>query len=167
VSDTPEGVEVSEPDTGISDNASGERRAAFTLGVKDDPRTEAEALAFALGGVGKGWHPLVTCLVEMLDRTCETARIGQVKEKFGGLRFYCDHVSRERPGYVVPDPDQWISAMEALSYYVCENCGRAGTCGPTHPGGYWRVTLCEECRTGALAKRQAAWDAAVPPEVAP
>ena len=137
--------------------------AIFTIGIRDEPRTADEALGYALGGVQPGWHPLVTCLVEMLDRTCESANIGQVKEKFGGLRFYCGYTVREpKPGMWVADPGQWIEAMEALSFHVCEDCGRTGTCGPTHPGGYWLVTLCDECRAGALAKRAAAWDAATP-----
>ena len=41
----------------------------------------------------------------------------QVKEKFGGLRFYCDFVSTERI-------EALISFAESLSYTICEISGR-------------------------------------------
>jgi hypothetical protein len=57
----------------------------------------------------------------------------QVKEKFGGLRFY------------VRGSDERISGMiemaEAMSFRVCEDCGKPGEV----RGGGWIRTLCDGC----------------------
>lgn len=58
----------------------------------------------------------------------------QVKEKYGGLRFYVEGASREQ--YAV------ISFAETLSNYVCESCGSTKNIGHTQG---WITTLCEEC----------------------
>lgn len=58
----------------------------------------------------------------------------QVKEKFGGLRFYVEGSSKEQHAV--------ISFAETLSYYVCETCGSTKNIG--HTTG-WITTLCEEC----------------------
>ena len=63
----------------------------------------------------------------------------QVKEKYGGLRFYLS-------GYPVqPEIDAKVTAYinfaESMSYVTCEACGKPGT----QRGGHWIFTLCEEC----------------------
>lgn len=63
----------------------------------------------------------------------------QVKEKYGGLRFYLS-------GYPThPEIDSKVTAYinfaEALSYKTCEDCGRPGE----QRGGHWVFTLCEDC----------------------
>lgn len=59
----------------------------------------------------------------------------QVKEKYGGLRFYVEGASREQ--YAV------ISFVETLSNYICERCGSTKNIG--HTIG-WITTLCEDCK---------------------
>lgn len=56
----------------------------------------------------------------------------QVKEKFGGLRFYING----------GDKHIWalVDFAEAMSYRVCEICGKPGK---TREGG-WILTLCDE-----------------------
>jgi hypothetical protein len=58
----------------------------------------------------------------------------QVKEKFGGLRFYYnggdDHVAG------------LVDMAEEMSYKICEQCGNAGK---PNKGG-WIITLCDKCR---------------------
>lgn len=58
----------------------------------------------------------------------------QVKEKFGGLRFYYSGGDE----YV----DGLVAMAEALSYVTCEQCGKVGK--PNEIG--WIVTLCDDCR---------------------
>lgn len=66
--------------------------------------------------------------VEPFDRTiCE-----QVKEKFGGLRFY--HVNGDE--FVMGA----IALAEKMSYTICEECGAASKT----RGGGWVRTLCDE-----------------------
>lgn len=58
----------------------------------------------------------------------------QVKEKYGGLRFYT--------GTTTPKQKGMISLAESLSYKICENCG--STKNVTQTEG-WIKTLCEDC----------------------
>ena len=58
----------------------------------------------------------------------------QVKEKFGGLRFYVEGAT-ERQHAV-------IDFVESLSYQVCERCGSMTDIGQTQG---WISTVCKEC----------------------
>jgi hypothetical protein len=60
--------------------------------------------------------------------------IDQVKEKFGGLRFYYSGGDDTIDGIV--------SLAESLSYQICENCGSTKDVGQTQS---WISTLCKEC----------------------
>jgi RNA polymerase-binding transcription factor DksA len=57
----------------------------------------------------------------------------QVKEKFGGLRFYIGGAEKE-----IHDR---ITKAEAESYHVCEVCGEPGKLRQTG----WVLTLCAPC----------------------
>ncbi len=59
-------------------------------------------------------------------------KVFQVKEKFGGLRFYCDSSTDEI--------DALIRAAEEESTRTCDVCGRQGTA----RGGSWIRTRCDE-----------------------
>jgi hypothetical protein len=61
----------------------------------------------------------------------------QVKEKFGGLRFYIGSGS--------PEIYAMIRMAEAISTRTCEDCGSPGK---TRPGG-WIRTLCDSCAKAA------------------
>jgi len=57
----------------------------------------------------------------------------QVKEKFGGLRFYTR--------FYIKGMEKIISKYEKLSFTTCENCGNTGEiCGKS-----WYTVLCTEC----------------------
>ena len=58
----------------------------------------------------------------------------QVKEKFGGLRFYVNHYDDFIRGA--------IDMAESISLKTCEDCGNKGTTG----GRGWITTLCQPCR---------------------
>jgi hypothetical protein len=61
--------------------------------------------------------------------------LDQIKEKFGGLRFYIgggDEAIFER-----------INEAERESYHTCETCGRPGQL----RGDGWMVTICNTCNT--------------------
>jgi hypothetical protein len=55
----------------------------------------------------------------------------QVKEKFGGLRFYVNGATEKHYNY--------ITFAESMSYRTCEVCGAPGK---TYTDG-WHTTLCE------------------------
>lgn len=65
---------------------------------------------------------------------CSQVVAVQVKEKFGGLRFYVDGGDDYTDGI--------IRMAEAMSVVTCEECGNVGTVG----GSGWISTKCDEHR---------------------
>jgi hypothetical protein len=63
-----------------------------------------------------------------------TLQITQIKEKFGGLRFYYDGGDDRIQGMV--------DLAETLSYQICERCGSTKNVQQTTG---WITTLCEDC----------------------
>jgi hypothetical protein len=97
--------------------------------------------------VGNGWAQLIADLAEELIRLDPNFKFVQIKEKFGILRVYFNHVHNEKCGEPV-DSDAWpcevsrkISRFENASGFICENCGSYGR---VKPGG-WVKTLCRTC----------------------
>jgi hypothetical protein len=82
-------------------------------------------------GVGPGWVPLVDRLCTRLIELGWNKDCHQIKEKFGGLRFYIGMHSLEIT--------EAIDAAEAESYRTCEECGAEGK---PRDGG-WIRTLCD------------------------
>lgn len=82
--------------------------------------------------VGDGWFDLIWDLCEELEKVDPTAYALQVKEKFGGLRFY---IQGEVEGVYEVE-----NRYENMSFEVCEVCGEKGK---LRGVGWWK-TLCEE-----------------------
>jgi len=111
---------------------------------KDLPMTET-AMCWGID-CGDGWFWLIDKLCEYLQfQTDENGwpqvEAVQVKEKFGGLRFYIGSGSSEI--------FEVISFAESLSESICEDCGSIRDVGQTEGGWVW--TLCAEC---AAAKKR-------------
>ena len=108
--------------------------------------------------VGDGWEPIIRRLSEKLEQLIavipepkmmpagtskfgdypehpeyELPRAVQVKEKFGGLRFYMSSESDEMY--------EAIKEAEAEAWKTCEVCGSPGK----PRGGGWIRTLCDAC----------------------
>ena len=89
--------------------------------------------------IGLGWLGIVDDLCTKIEQVLagmpEETRTGffaqQVKEKFGGLRFYTTYVSDEI--------EELISEAEAKSFQTCEVCGEPGA----RRGKGWAQTLCD------------------------
>src|SRR3990167_1241920 len=87
-----------------------------------------------------GWYDLIDGLCLALSSYCEDNNIEipeavQVKEKFGGLRFYLGGVHKDHFHAVHGLTDQ----AEKMSYKICEVCGKPGE---PNIGG-WIKTTCE------------------------
>jgi len=82
--------------------------------------------------VDDGWLPLIKKLIEDLIEVGWNKQITQIKEKFGGLRFYISGGNDEIY--------KLISKAEEESYTICEVCGKLGK--PNNEG--WIKTTCEE-----------------------
>ena len=65
--------------------------------------------------VGAGWGRIID---EIFDKLPEDAYIAQVKEKYGGLRFYVDNVPEAVSNLI------WEKELESEN--VCELCGEEG-----------------------------------------
>jgi hypothetical protein len=91
---------------------------------------------------GDGWYNIIynlssnieKLIVAMPEDQREPYNVVQVKEKFGGLRFYMDSETDEMSNL--------ISDAEEESYKTCEECGKPGK----QIGGGWIKTLCAEHR---------------------
>ena len=90
----------------------------------------------ALSNTGAGWAGLIReCYQLCVEHEVD---IHQIKEKFGGLRFYTGAVSSEK-GRAFFDR---INAICDRSYTTCENCGELGELDKAR--GWWK-TLCSSC----------------------
>lgn len=85
--------------------------------------------------IGDGWLQLLHDLIEEAILLGWDKEICQVKEKFGGLRFYTNAAPKE-----VFDV---ISRYEKLSLETCETCGNPGTMHKSERG--WLFTSCDIC----------------------
>lgn len=86
--------------------------------------------------ISSGWYSIVKELIAELINLGWDREVIQVKEKFGGLRFYVSNIPE--------GGDSVILKYEALSHHVCEVCGNYGTI----RGGSWLQTLCDDHSEG-------------------
>lgn len=86
---------------------------------------------------GDGWFNLIWKLCEDIEKTkpAEDFEVVQVKEKFGGLRFYVTNSTEK--------VFKLINIAEEESYKICEVCGKPGS---VDTKKHWVKTLCEEHR---------------------
>jgi hypothetical protein len=74
-------------------------------------------------------------------------QIDQIKEKFGGLRFYYSGGD----DYI----DGMTSLAESLSYRICEYCGTTKEVGITKG---WNITVCSSCREKNESVKSLSWN---------
>ena len=108
--------------------------------------------------VGKGWWPIIERLsssiqqhiefVNKKEEVCPQVVVMQVKEKFGGLRFYYEGGDDYVHGLV--------SMAESWADIACETCGGIGQ----RRSGGWIRTLCDvhEAERNARIEEQARKD---------
>lgn len=90
--------------------------------------------------VGPGWQPLIEKLNRDLLALDPDYRIDQIKEKFGGLRYYWT-ASEDLPDDPWLAMDHLVADAERLSETTCESCGAPGEL----RGAGWLVTQCDAC----------------------
>ena len=95
--------------------------------------------------VGPGWWPIVETLCELIHDYTEWRKlppvvVTQIKEKFGGLRFYHEGGDEHIAGLV--------AMSEAMTSFICEECGSLGK----RRSGGWIRTLCDEHEAERQAK---------------
>lgn len=82
-------------------------------------------------GIGPGWNDIAWDLHKKLLKENPDYVIHQVKEKFGGLRYYV--------GKMTEQGHKYIAEAEELSLQTCEECGRPGA---LRRDMSWIRTLC-------------------------
>jgi hypothetical protein len=85
-----------------------------------------------------GWTPLIKELDSKLSELDPHYTIDQIKEKFGGLRYYL-YSESENAGIMYKLEDEY----EEKSYSICENCGSTED---VTTDGNWLKTFCNKCR---------------------
>lgn len=75
-------------------------------------------------GIGKGWLKVILELDEKLAYLDSLYQIHQIKEKFGGLRFYFD---TKQVGQVRDKMYDLVNEAEHKCEHLCEVCGEEGT----------------------------------------
>ena len=98
-------------------------------------------------GFGDGWYWLLDNLMDSIQGYIDGNRKPQVqavqiKEKFGGLRFYTNGHDELVDGMI------WLA--EHMSYNICEHCGSTKNVSQTKG---WITTLCEDCMKEINNKR--------------
>ena len=98
---------------------------------------------------GKGWNSILYKLLENVENynnmhSTNKITIDQIKEKFGGLRFYITGGDRRI--------DKLIMAAEEESMETCELCGAPGR-RSSYRG--WIATKCDSCYKIELNRRKA------------
>lgn len=85
-----------------------------------------------LNCVGSGWHAVVTKLIDDLFELGWDGQLAQIKEKFGGLRFYIEQ----------GDEAVWtrIEQAEKECDKICDACGKPGKL----TGAGWWAVRCDE-----------------------
>jgi hypothetical protein len=98
----------------------------------------------------KGWDKLIEPLIDYIEEYNSKVEkeeykivITQIKEKFGGIRFYVRNAPEELR--------DMISDAESDAYEICEFCGSDEDVGQTADG--WIITCCKKCAK-TLAKKE-------------
>ena len=94
--------------------------------------------------VGKGWGGILVNAFKQIAEAFDKAgadfsefSVGQIKEKFGGLRIYTGALDAD----VADKVYEIIDDAETESCRTCEWCGKPGKA----RSGRWIKTMCEEC----------------------
>lgn len=89
-------------------------------------------------GIGRGWLPIVEELDREIAEIDPDYRINQIKEKFGGLRYYIELVTDddEERNHI----HELVNEAEAKCDTICEICGEEGKIS----GKRWLKCRCKE-----------------------
>lgn len=99
----------------------------------------------------EGWHPIIDDLSKEVSEIAKKfpaingenrINVVQIKEKFGGLRYYVDYYSMSDDD--IQQIEYVIRNAEMKTFIICEDCGGNGE--KVSPRRYWMKTLCPNCQ---------------------
>jgi hypothetical protein len=79
--------------------------------------------AYKAFDIGPGWIPIVVELDQKMAEVAPEYELVQVKEKFGGLRFYTGVVNKDHYDAV----NALIAEAEKKAAVTCDECGQPGS----------------------------------------
>lgn len=82
-----------------------------------------------------GWYEIIDRLDQALVEIDPDYQVHQIKEKFGGLRFYCSIPAS-------PGVQALMVAAEQEASRTCQRCGQPGVL--RRKGSGWLATYCDE-----------------------
>lgn len=92
------------------------------------------------GSVGKGWDKIVQPLIDEAKK--QNIEITQIKEKFGGLRFY-----------VAQAPESFHDLIELATKESLNTCEECGAPGRSLVVNNWVRTICDPLRLQGKCKQ--------------
>lgn len=105
-----------------------------------------------------GWRGLAQHIAEKIEKLPFGVEVAQIKEKFGGLRFY--YISYGYGDNIAPKPNllkeeqeqfkNFIDKMEWASYLVCQDCGT--TLNVKRRDSNWISTRCDKCFSSIITR---------------
>ena len=108
--------------------------------INPDPTLRSNLMAFGFE-IGEGWIPIMHVLCKNIQAVIDSDpekykdfEFTQVKEKWGGLRVYCNRSFDEI--------EELIEAARSEADKTCEVCGKRGKLREDRP---WIQTLCDRC----------------------
>ena len=112
---------------------------------------------YAFASCGDGWKDIIRNTDKKLRYIDPDYKIAQIKEKFGGLRYYYDH-SFESYGDVRREiMDDIVRAAEYEASRVCELCGasKASDKVEIRVHKYFYFGYCQSCADKYIAEAEA------------
>jgi MinD superfamily P-loop ATPase len=94
--------------------------------------------------MSRGWYPIIVELDRRLAELDEDYVVHQVKEKFGGLRYYFEPTPSATPDTIAAMRAA-VKEAKSVAERTCEECGASG--GVLRGERMYVQTLCEECAT--------------------
>lgn len=94
-----------------------------------------------------GWFSIIYELSEKISKLDPECVALQVKEKFGGLRFYTSPTTNE--------VNNLINEYGNKSYKICERCGTED--GVKQRGGGWIHNFCDFCEVYYKKEQEERW----------
>jgi len=97
---------------------------------------EAHAVSHTNVEIPPGWRDLVAECHKQLLQIYPEYKLSQVKEKFGGLRYYVGPIPKDLATQFYAT----VGEFEDKSYQICQVCGEPGH---LQLIGTWYYTLCQ------------------------
>lgn len=98
--------------------------------------------------VSRGWYPIIVDLDTRLATIDPEYKVWQVKQKYGGLRYYIESSNWE-DRELEDRLNDLVETAEDLSYRTCEWCGTQDSTVDARHLNAWIATLCDSCTATA------------------